>query len=1171
MVIDSVYCDSSVVYIGGRINIPDTAVSVGLYAPDGTPYLLKNIKSDSDGKIELSYFMTDDMPRGTYSVVFKKSGLSVTDSFEYTGRGKEIYSNISGNVVFENSSGNGIDVIPSDGFVNVIYSGARSKSENMILAAAAYDKNGVLIAVKAVSDAENAELEFSASETDRICGFVLKDDLVPLSYAGVLTRNTKILKVLDIDYIKSQGVKLDYDKNYGCNSEYSLKLTKSSGTIELSRYFMNTDTSVQPYKNLSGYNKLIFYAYSDKCTDDSFGIRIDTMGNVYNICSVIKNWTGWRMIEVDLFKDFTSSLDCSPRIADDNYSFTPEYSRLSLTTNGLGESEVYIDNLYLARGDEQWFDRSLVSDAEYENLASRWCESLAGESELDYTEAAKENSLLKKRLDSMVNDASKWDSAEKLFKSKPVNNDNLLAEGDDNLKSIYDDIKKMALGYSVNYKGASKQLYKNPNQLQLIKDCLEYGYNLKPGYGAWLLEEIDGSTKWGNWWNWQIGIPIALVDTLFLIKDDLGEELTKKYLEPVKKIVPETVGTGANRVWTAYVLLGEGILDKDFDRICEAQREAAFEIRFNTCGDGLYEDGSFLQHDGLAYNFGYGINLYRYLTKIITILDNTEFALPTQKVRRFIQSGIDGYMPLVKGGSASSLTRGRSYGTQLTASELTECFIDLRDLSDNEQRKALESFIAANKDKELENRLTFNHVSGYNEINDESAEDKALSKMYYNMERAVFDNEVYRLELALSSDRIKRYESILYENMEGWYTGDGMMYLTVDGLNGIDQNWNRYSDKYKIPGTTESNAERRPETYRSSVTDKLLFAENNLAGGAATDGNGVITMQFGGYKNRTQLANDTKNNPCPPLELIEINLDAKKSWFAFKDKIVCLGADINHHNARRVPYKGINYNISDLKDLQLLENEQRLYSEESFDNECEVLEDNVYTYIENREFNGVLYKDGIAAESYTGISNISTLNLDNRLGYYFPYGADIETDEYTGTANTYASDAQNKKYNYIASQSTYGRYFTAAIAHGGNFKDADYAYVILPEYTSAQTQEYAEKPDVEIICNDNKIQAVRDTKNEVTGIVFHKYGRIGKYQAPGGVAFMADESSGLKISFADASHSLTAETLRIYETDLIAESCDDGIRVVYEKDYTDIKVDFRNSRGKTYNIKFNKR
>ena len=44
MVIDSVYCDSSVVYIGGRINIPDTAVSVGLYAPDGTPYLLKNIK-----------------------------------------------------------------------------------------------------------------------------------------------------------------------------------------------------------------------------------------------------------------------------------------------------------------------------------------------------------------------------------------------------------------------------------------------------------------------------------------------------------------------------------------------------------------------------------------------------------------------------------------------------------------------------------------------------------------------------------------------------------------------------------------------------------------------------------------------------------------------------------------------------------------------------------------------------------------------------------------------------------------------------------------------------------------------------------------------------------------------------------------------------------------------
>ena len=72
------------------------------------------------------------------------------------------------------------------------------------------------------------------------------------------------------------------------------------------------------------------------------------------------------------------------------------------------------------------------------------------------------------------------------------------------------------------------------------------------------------------------------------------------------------------------------------------------------------------------------------------------------------------------------------------------------------------------------------------------------------MDRMTYFNKDFDFSfgLSMSSSRIKRYETMNNENLQGWHTGDGMLYLYNDDLNQFNQDFWATVDPYRLPGIT---------------------------------------------------------------------------------------------------------------------------------------------------------------------------------------------------------------------------------------------------------------------------------------------------------------------------------------------------------------------------------
>ena len=231
------------------------------------------------------------------------------------------------------------------------------------------------------------------------------------------------------------------------------------------------------------------------------------------------------------------------------------------------------------------------------------------------------------------------------------------------------------------------------------------------------------------------------------------------------------------------------------------------------------------------------------------------------------------------------------------------------------------------------------------------------------------------------------------------------------------------------------------------------------------------------------------------MSTVAENLEAKKAYFIFDGEILCLGSDINHSG---------DYNV--------------------------------YTWLENRKTNEAFFINGMAAtEGET--ENVSSVNLGNKLGYYFPYGEKITYRKNNG-------------------------YIEAGLVHGNNFTGGTYAYIILPEKTADETGNYVS--EISIIQNDGKIQAAG--KGDIFEAVFYEAGICGDFEVSEGLILMAEEtdSGTLKIAVSDPTQKLDSAVIRIYRPLTETVQADKEIEVLISENSTDIRIDFTNSRGKTF-------
>lgn len=1093
LLISSVRCEGNLVSIKGRAGNYQDFVTVKVLSPENKISYINQIKATENGEISIEYAFGKNAMHGRYNVYLLCGGESAASFYTYEGAETETALNETV-TLFYDENGYKLSSIPLSGAVIADYTGLNGESESKLIMAL-YSETSQLIHISEGTVANPPELNIANGSGTVLKAFVYEnyenlrplDDVSEISYGGSLREVT----ALKIDELKAEESSLNYSKLYSGTSEYSLKWDIGQD-IHISKYFgyeiidgtAGSNGIYGNYKDLSPFNTIEFKLYSPMQTNSGYGISIRTKGGINGTYNGIIDWKGWKTLSLNFDSDFVLTNECSPKIADENYAFTPEnavvYLRIPAENKTNFEAELYVDDVKLKYISPRRI--SEYSDDDFIKARENWIKKLIGTG--DYSGAT--DSQIISKLKALNTSAYTYKSAEALMDKFPKT-----SEGDKGLRlnNIYSVVAKMAKAY--NTKGIAA--YKDDNVKKVIFDTLEACYNDSEGYGVYVINDIDASTAWGNWWYWQISVPGFLTDILMLMKDEMTEEMLYKYMEPMEILVKETVGVGANRLWTAYIMIGCGILKHSYEPICKAQAEVEGEFLYHTSGDGIYADGSFVQHDGVSYNFGYGLSFYSEFTHLIDVLSGTAFAFLEWQEAKLPEWAINNFIPLVYESKVSALTTGRNVtrGNSLYSGcvALVKCLLSAINYADENEKKIIIDFIKENAASEIKNGLDFNYIEEYNRVLDEDTsteENGDTSKIFASMDRAVFEQDNFRMELAMSSKRVKRYESILSENTEGWYHGDGMMYLYTDSLGtAFDSEWVFNADMLKIPGTTETNIPRIPEVFSSGGNDLLLFAYNDYAGGAAMDGYGVSAMQHIAYKNTEK----------PDLSIVAENLEAKKSYFVFDGEILCLGSDINHSG-----------------------------------------EYNVYTWLENRKTNEEFFINGTAAT--VGVTdNVTSVNIGNKLGYYFPYGESVTFGKNNG-------------------------YLEVGLSHGNNFKGGKYAYIILPEKNASETQNYVS--EISILQNDGKIQAAK--KGDILEAVFYEPGICEDFEVSEGIILMAykTKSGTLKIAASDPTHKLDSAVIRINRPLTETVFADKETKVLISENSTDIRIDFTNSRGKTF-------
>lgn len=359
----------------------------------------------------------------------------------------------------------------------------------------------------------------------------------------------------------------------------------------------------------------------------------------------------------------------------------------------------------------------------------------------------------------------------------------------------------------------------------------------------------EGMEQTDNWWDWQIGIPLALLDCCFLLRKELGEERIKQACKTVeyfsgRKTLTNPIFTGANLVWTAMISAMCGLLMEEEEEIKEAKNAALKELHFVENGDGFYRDGSFIQHEKLAYTGGYGISFLDQMSRMMVLLYGTFYAFTREEYGMLCYFLEHAFFPVTVDGQIMDMVCGR---------EISRYF-----MKENQAGKQLMDSMwrmACCVDMETSKWLLDRVEAWIHKAN------RPTQFVYFDhMDRAVCRRETYSAGLALYSSRIENYEAINDENKRGYHTGSGMLYLYPNGKNDYEGAFWCTADMDYLPGTTVIAASRPSHQH---------VQKSSFVGGAGLGTCGAVGM-----------------------EVEEDAFHVRKSWFFFDDSIVCLGNDM---------------------------------------------------------------------------------------------------------------------------------------------------------------------------------------------------------------------------------------------------------------------------------------
>ncbi|MEW2611017.1 polysaccharide lyase 8 family protein [Streptomyces sp. NPDC047880] len=433
------------------------------------------------------------------------------------------------------------------------------------------------------------------------------------------------------------------------------------------------------------------------------------------------------------------------------------------------------------------------------------------------------------------------------------------------------------------------------------------GSTADPGLLAGVLRGLDhlaatvynpATTPYGNWWEWQIGSPRLLMDITTALYDELGRTRVDAACAAVDHFVPDSAlgdysgtSTGANRVDLCRSVVLRGVLGRDPAKIALARDALSPVFPYVTRGDGLYADGSFVQHTWVAYSGTYGQVMLDGLGRLFALLAGSDWEV-TNPGRQIVLDSVErAYAPLLHDGLVMDSVNGRAISRGYLTTDDRKV---LR--SDHYHGHRLIAAIAllATGANPAERDRWHARIKGWIERDTVSplltsrqfdvadlarlhavaaspvpaAPEPTGHHLFAAMDRAVHRGPGFTVNIAMASDRIAHYECGNGENPRGWHTGAGMVSWWAGASDQYTDWFWPTVDWYRLPGTTVS-------------TTRLADREGGEWGTARPDARWV-----GGTTDGTRAALGQH------LKGLGSTLEARKSWFCLADAVVCLGAGI---------------------------------------------------------------------------------------------------------------------------------------------------------------------------------------------------------------------------------------------------------------------------------------
>lgn len=739
-------------------------------------------------------------------------------------------------------------------------------------------------------------------------------------------------------------------------------------------------------------------------------------------------------------------------------------------------------------------------------------------------------------------------------------------------QALYD----MALAYATS----GTKYYKDAALKQKLIDSLQAFYQVYNKHTSY--KDAEGKL-FGNWWNWEIGVPTKITSILALMQQEVQTADAKMIPNYVKMFdnhlrngkngdvdLTSATHTGTNLIDITANRMVQGALTGDTKRIEKAVSDmmTVFDtidpyhiVNNNT--DGVYADGSFIQHHRVAYTGSYGKLLLQKAVSSLYVLKGTPWQ-PQDKVSTIENWIYNSFLPLIHEGYMSEVVKGRAVSRSTTGysdatgviEAMTLLTTFLSDTNSAKMKQQIKYVVQSMPVKFNEAGLNLPAIEPYLAIMNDATitpvnSVKQGSVVFNAMDRNLQLGDGFTFALARSSDRIAKYEYMSGENLKPWFQGDGAFYLYLSGVDQTKQygiNYMTTVNPYRLPGTTVPNETRKTimelydgsqfyPKYTASSTEQNDYVyfpvgTNTFSGSVylKEDGVSMAGMQLGddnGYAAKQQ-------GLLPDDFVAYKNATGNKSWFMLNDQIVFLGSGIGDTQGRDVTT--------------------------TIDNRMAAPDAKIAVTAQDQSGKAVTVTEG-------KYSNLQWLcyqdqSLNTSVGYYFPQTKEIKIETPTITANQ--KDIRN-----VASQADNmitEKYFTMTYEHGKKTDDS-YSYVMLPNATAEEMKQYAANPEIEIVENSKTVQAVRDTKDHITAMNFFAAGKTAGVQSSKPLSLLMKQTDG-KTTIALSDPLFTQDSIKVVLDIPNAKvvTKDDRIQAVCKKDQVELTFNAKELYGGSVEI-----